>query len=331
MGRNKCLSEREIGQILAFRQEGHSEREIATRIGRSKTVVHNFLVNPEHYGQNKSTGRPKVLSDRDSRHILRIISSELKSCPQVQHELGLECHRSTVYRAARSAENFDFRKANSKPPLKPEHVKERLEFTRKYIDFGEKWYSVMFSDEKKFNLDGPDGFRYYWHDLRKDPKIFSRRQFGGGSVMVWAGIAYNGCTEIAFITTHESSSSYIETLNQYMVSQFHEICGINGIFQQDNASIHTSRKTRDWLAKQNISLMSWPSRSPDLNPIENIWADLTRRVYRNGRQFNSCNDLKRAISEEWSMFDQSHIHCVILSMKDRLVEVIEKKGQVTSY
>jgi len=51
----------------------------------------------------------------------------------------------------------------------------------------------MLSDEKKLNLDGPDGFKFYWHDLWEEPKIFSKRQFGDGSVMIWAGVSSNGC------------------------------------------------------------------------------------------------------------------------------------------
>ena len=48
----------------------------------------------------------------------------------------------------------------------------------------EKWETVVFSDEKKFNLDGPDGSQSYWDDLRKEKQLFSKRLFGGGSVMV---------------------------------------------------------------------------------------------------------------------------------------------------
>jgi hypothetical protein len=46
------------------------------------------------------------------------------------------------------------------------------------------WASVIFSDEKKFNLDGPDGLKYYWHDLREENESFFSRQNGGGSRMV---------------------------------------------------------------------------------------------------------------------------------------------------
>ncbi|KAF0775093.1 hypothetical protein AaE_001207, partial [Aphanomyces astaci] len=57
----------------------------------------------------------------------------------------------------------------------------------------------VFSDEKKFNLDGPDGYQYYWHDLRKEQEIYTKRVSGGGSVMIWAGMSAFGRTELAFL------------------------------------------------------------------------------------------------------------------------------------
>uniref|UniRef100_K3WF75 Transposable element Tc3 transposase n=1 Tax=Globisporangium ultimum (strain ATCC 200006 / CBS 805.95 / DAOM BR144) TaxID=431595 RepID=K3WF75_GLOUD len=50
---------------------------------------------------------------------------------------------------------------------------------------GIEWCQVVFSDEKKWNLDGPNGMRYQWVDLRHPEKLNVRRHSGGVSVMVW--------------------------------------------------------------------------------------------------------------------------------------------------
>jgi hypothetical protein len=72
-----------------------------------------------------------------------------------------------------------------KPALKPHHKEARLAWARAHMHWITEWLWIVYSDEKKFNLDGPDGFNYYFHDLRTEPKILSRRQMGVGSVIVW--------------------------------------------------------------------------------------------------------------------------------------------------
>ena len=70
------------------------------------------------------------------------------------------------------------------------HRENRMKWARQQLQWNAtSWKDVIFSDEKKFNLDGPDGLKHYWHDLRREPEIFSRRVSGGGSVMIWAAIS----------------------------------------------------------------------------------------------------------------------------------------------
>ena len=78
------------------------------------------------------------------------------------------------------------------------------------------WDSVIFSDEKKLDLDGPDGYKYYWHDVREPQKIFFIRNIGGGSVMVWAAISSHGSSELVFLEGKQNSLKYVETLDQYL-------------------------------------------------------------------------------------------------------------------
>jgi hypothetical protein len=67
------------------------------------------------------------------------------------------------------------------------------------MNWTDELLSVLFSDEKNFNLDGPDGWAYYWHDIRKEPQTFFSRQHRGGSHMVWGVFSYDGTTDIVFL------------------------------------------------------------------------------------------------------------------------------------
>ena len=84
----------------------------------------------------------------------------------------------------------------SGPKLTPTHVEARLKWARDYSHWRTRWRRVFFSDEKKFNLDGPDGFTYYWQDFRKEPQYFSKRQQGGGDVMIWAAMCLQCCLKL---------------------------------------------------------------------------------------------------------------------------------------
>ena len=57
------------------------------------------------------------------------------------------------------------------------------------------WRSVWFTDEKKFNLGGPDCCNYYWHHLGTETKIKPSRQARGGGIMVWGGICCDNKTD----------------------------------------------------------------------------------------------------------------------------------------
>ncbi|CAD6185082.1 unnamed protein product [Caenorhabditis auriculariae] len=105
----------------------------------------------------------------------------------------------------------------------------------------------------------------------------------------------------------------------------------NMIYQQDNASVHASNSTLAWFAAKNVVLLDWSACIPDLNPVENLWSVLVRRVYANGKQYTTVNYLKRAIRAEWDGLDKSLLQSLVGSMPNRIFEVAQKQGGITHY
>ena len=95
-----------------------------------------------------------------------------------------------------------------------------------------------------------------------------RRQMGGGSVMVWAGIGYVGKTGIKFINGRMNSVGYINLIEEQINNYAERVPGSDYIFQQNNAPVHTSRLIQSYFSESDISILPWSARSSDLN-IEN--------------------------------------------------------------
>lgn len=98
---------------------------------------------------------------------------------------------------------------------------------------------------------------------------------------------------------------------------------------QDNAPSHASKYTTEFLARKGFSgtkMTSWPSSSPDLNPIENLWALVKRELYQGGKQYRGKDELWKAIESKTSAIQRATIKSLTSSMDKRLVSVLENKG-----
>lgn len=331
MPKSTHLSDAEKGKILAFRECGLSGHEIATRINRSKTVVYNYLKNPEKYGQQKRTGRPPSLTPRQTRAVIRRACLKKQTSNHIKRELQLSCSSRTVRTVLNKNPNVRFSKFKSLPPLTKQHKINRINFAKKHVVFGSKWRDVVFSDEKRFNLDGPDGMRYFWYDLRHERHIFSKRQFGGGGVMVWAGFSANGITPIVFWDKKVDSAAYQDMLAENLLPIAPLITSGDYLFQQDNATIHVSSASKSWFEVNFVKLLDWPSRSPDLNPMENMWSILCHEIYKNGKQYDCKSALISAIKCAWENLPKQTLQKLSESMTSRMIKIIEKKGNILNY
>lgn len=274
MGRKKALSDIEKASILSHQQNGVSMNEIARRLNRSRCAIQNFLKNPETYGKNFNRKGNRKLSVRDRRRLFSRASKSGVSSRELRDDLDLPVSSRHVRRLLRGEKHFAWQKMKRTPKLTERHMKDRINYATSGLEMGQKWRTVIFSDEKKFNLDGPDGFHHYWRDLRREPRRIWSRNFGGGSVMIWAAISFNGKSDIAFLSGRQKSEDYLSTLESFLVPFGDRCHGGEFIFMQDNASIHKSALTNRWFESKRMLLLDHPALSPDLNPIENCWGIL---------------------------------------------------------
>lgn len=331
MPRGKHLSEVEKAKIEAYHDQGLSNRNIAEKIFRSRTVINNYINLGENYGAIERPGRKTAITTRVKQAIKRLAVKENLFADEIRKEMKLGIGQRRVQQILKKELNLKFDKRYAKPELKPGDKLARLRFAEKYRFWREEWKTVIFSDEKKFNLDGPDGSQKYWRDKNTLKESRKSRNFGGGSLMVWGGIGFSGRTPICFVTTRMNSEYYIELLDEVLICFGEEVACEEFIFQHDNASIHNSKKTKEFLHSRNIPLLDWPSRSPDLNPIENLWSILAYKVFLHGRQYSDIMELKEAVNTEWKNIDVGIIQNLINSMPKRLEDVITNNGGHTSY
>lgn len=330
MARGSKLSELEQGKILAYKDSGITVRQIARKLSRSARVIRNFLKDPNRYVARKKRGIRRKLSKQARRRLIRGASNQITSASKLQRSLQLNVSVRRVQQLLQSAPHLQYRKMRSVPWMTDRHLQERAEWARSHMQWNDEWSDVIFTDEKKFNFDGPDGLMYYWHDTRKIKVNVGRRAFGGGSVMVWGAISMDGKSQLAILEGKQTADCYVKTLNDFLLPMIPENRQRPMIFQHDNASIHTANLTRMWLLYRNIKTMEWPAHSPDLNPIENVWGLLARRVYAHGRVFSALHELKSVILDEWHNIEVETIRHIIGSMPERCAAVINNKGHCVS-
>ena len=314
------------------------------------------------------SGRKPILDSAAEDHVLKLVTgSDSPSATDVSKQLHVEgvttraVHRNTIIRAAqraagRAREKLWVQRGKPAKAMTADTKKKRLAFAlaNQHTD----WKLVLFTDRKKFHLRYPGSKvkQCRWVlGLAIDSEAAAYMPTKPMCYNIYAGMCVHGVTvahSVAGTSKHTdqhfnkkgqlakniTESEFKVVVLDTLLPEGRRLFTTQGVstwtLQMDNDPSHNIAPTVvKKYNKANSSsvqqLVNWPPNSPDLNPIENLWAWLQARVDEKG--CSSFEEFKAAVDAELAAVPKDHLANLVASMKKRMNLVVQRGGGPTGY
>jgi transposase len=314
-------------------------REISQRTGVPLRSCERYVASLKKIGEIPpvgDVGRPKKLTPKKRRHIGKILkhdhfttATELKAKLE-ENNPGFEVSEQTVQRELKRL-GYVSLVPRRVPLLTQRHKDIRLEWAQKHLNYN--WRKVVFSDETTMQM-----FRNTCRAWSKGEKPVAPMVKHPFKVHVWAAVNIRGKVGFHLFTENLDRHLYRKILNDHLYNNAGTVVGRQWVFQQDNDPKHTSKDVQADLERHLPNrVLPWPSYSPDMNPIENIWAVLKHSVEKRIKKMVakkkkiSQDNFIEIVREEWEELPQDVLLSSIGCMKKRLEACIAAEGGHTKY
>jgi transposase len=328
-----------------------SQRQVARHFGVHPSTV-GYIVKKQHAHDTQRTIYSKKptspMSERDLRRIGRVFDeNRWGSHEEVKNELchiGMETSVSSVRRRMKQ-QGLKRCVALRKPLLTRSKIRRRLEYSKEHAQ--QNWRNVIFTDECSIKIDKAPKVRVTRPAGKAlDPKYIAPAvRSGVPSVMVWGAIWHGGRSKLVRFDTSESEGKrkgvtaeiYLNQITKGpLIDSYRRLrtvwkgYGLPTVLE-DSASVHTARKTRGAATKLGMVFLPHPPSSPDLNPIENVWAILKRRFAAVYPRPSTQDQVFAVLEKLWDELDQDMINKIIESMNKRTEACRKARGGPTKY
>ena len=337
----KCMRAGLGYRVIGMWEVGLSRNAIADFLGVPRATVGFWVRKFRKYGsldRLSVSGRPRSTSARADRRLIRLCkSNRFSTSTELLHGWNESVCKQTV-RNRLKQHHFKSCRPVVRPLLSPCHKSARLAWAMARCHFREQqWSRIVFTDESRFLLRPVDGRVRVWRmpcERFQNQCSVQKTMHGGGSVHVWGAICRTGRSELVILRSNVDGSTYKRILEDHLLPWAVRTLGAASdcwMLQDDNAPPHRARCVADFKATSGIRSIPWPSRSPDLNPIEHVWDMLGRKMRSDPMQPASLSALADRLKKAWSEINQEHVAHLIDSMSNRVRAVIDAQGGQTKY
>ncbi|CAF1019607.1 unnamed protein product, partial [Didymodactylos carnosus] len=240
-------------QAVALHGAGLNQVQISKQLKISRSCVQNTIKKYEElfrYNDLKHTGRPKKLSDREVRHLKKLVKGDSRlSAAKIASDLTNSLPKPVTIRTVRrylKDLGFEYVVKIKKQWLSARHWQQRVAWCTQHLSWTHD-------------------------DWRKNKRI--------PVIGIWGGISRFGTTAAKIYTQNMNGQLYCDVLQKELQQSMTKILKKTEIiFQQDLAPWHTSNILKDKIAKLKLKVFDWASKSPALSPIEMLWSILDKKL-----------------------------------------------------
>ena len=323
-------------QAVALFETGINVTDISRQQKISRHCVTNATKrydSDQIFNDRKRPGRPMKLNDRHIRYLKRLVKGESRlsasnTTANLNTSLATPISSRTVRRCLKKL-GYEYMVKVKKQYLTKKHREKRVTWCGDHQNWTkEQWRQVIFSDESVFYVLKRKNQVKIWrtNDELLLPECVEQANTGdGGKITIWGGISGYATTLSRTFQENMNSQLYADILEKELQKSIKKLPkNTNVQFQHDNAPWHCSDSVKAKLKKLKINLMDWPSKSPDLNCVENLWSIMDKRL--TSTPVHSKQELEERLQQIWDEIDIDVCVKLVDSMPTRIRKCLAAKG-----